>query len=248
MGVYNSSEMKEIIDTYGDTVYRMALIQGKNTESADSIYQKVFFKLARRKEQVPFGESLRRWLLKETIKCNIKRRGYHSAGEVIGCVQKLPKKYRAWFHLVYYEGYKLHEIASFLAIDEQTVADGVEKSRHKMMQILEEERVRECENYAARYKEELDAVRHDSMQDEKILKMADRPIRKLTFKKISFTIVTAMVIGYCVYWLWDVCINMYHIEESIPYFLNSINKTKIALDETTTIDIDLNKYIVEAII
>lgn len=52
MGVYNSSEMKEIIDTYGDTVYRMALVQCKNTESADSIYQNVFFKLARRKEQV----------------------------------------------------------------------------------------------------------------------------------------------------------------------------------------------------
>ena len=243
MGVYNSSEIQTIIDTYGDAVYRMALIQGKNTEAADAIYQNVFLKLIRRKEQIPFGESVRRWLLKETIKCDMHRSGYHSAGPVTECVQKLTKKGRVVFHLCFYEGYRNSEIEEFAGIKEHIAAESLEKSLEKMPQILELERVRECESYIERYKEEMNAMRHNTRLDEKILRLADKPIRKLTFKKISFTIMTAMVIGYCVYWLWDVCINMYHMDESIPYFMNSVNKTKITLDETTVIDIDLNKYI-----
>ena len=243
MGVYNSKEMKEIIDTYGDTVYRMALIKGKNTESADAIYQKVFFKLARRKEQVPFGESLRRWLLRETIKCNIKRSGYHSIGEILGCVQKLPEKNRAWFHLQSYERYKQYEIASFLRIEEQFVAEGIEQCENSMLKILEEEHVRECEEYVTRYCEELNTVHHDPMLDEKILKMADKPIRKITIGKVYFSICIIAVFGFCISWLWDVCINMYRLDESFTYLINSMYCVDIVLDETTMLEIDLDKYI-----
>lgn len=42
MAVYNSDELKVVLEEYGDMVYRMALVQGKNTESADVIYQKSF--------------------------------------------------------------------------------------------------------------------------------------------------------------------------------------------------------------
>lgn len=61
----NSDEIQKVINKYGDAVYRMVLIQGKNTEAADAIYQSVFLKLVKNKMQVPFGETVKRWLLKD---------------------------------------------------------------------------------------------------------------------------------------------------------------------------------------
>lgn len=42
---YNRDEILEAIGKLGDMVYRLALIQGGNTETADLIYQKTFLKI-----------------------------------------------------------------------------------------------------------------------------------------------------------------------------------------------------------
>ena len=113
---YNRDEIHESISKYGDMVYRLALIQGGNTESADIIYQKTFLKLVRRKEYVPAGETRKRWLLREVISCKCKRRGYLSASAITECVYNLSKQKRIIFHLHFNENYPQSEIAEILKI------------------------------------------------------------------------------------------------------------------------------------
>lgn len=243
MGIYNSDEMKVIIDEYGDTVYRMALIQGKNTEAADVIYRKVFMKLTRNKIQLPFGETTKIWLLKETLKCGLKRNGYQSAGTVTECVQKLPKLARNVFHLHYYEGYKLAELSEFWAISEKTAAENLEQCEKKLPQILDLERVREPENYLERYREELDNVRHNPILDEKILEKADKHYIQITRKHVIWAVFIAVILVFHISWLWSYMSRKFHYGQSIPYIINSWEGVEISLDEVTPTDFELDKFL-----
>lgn len=69
MGIYSRSELEEILNKYGDMVYRMAYAQVKNRDTVDDIYQEVCMKLIKQKSSIEPEEHLKAWLLRTTINC-----------------------------------------------------------------------------------------------------------------------------------------------------------------------------------
>jgi RNA polymerase sigma-70 factor (ECF subfamily) len=239
---YNRDEIQESISVYGDMVYRMALIQSGNTESADILYQKTFSNLVRKKDFVPAGETRKRWLVREVTSCKCRRKGYPSANVITECVYKLSKQKRIIFHLHFYEKYSSNEISGILKISERDINCYIESILKEMPNILEAERVWESENYIARYQEEMSSVKHDSMLDEKIKDRANRPIPKITGKTIAGYFLAFATIAFCLWGAWDTIINTYHFDKSFTYLINSIEKVDVYLDETKMVDFTPEQY------
>ena len=66
---YNRTEIEEILEKYGNTIYRAAYMQMKGRTQADDIYQEVCMKLLRQSTKIEDGEHLKAWLLKATADC-----------------------------------------------------------------------------------------------------------------------------------------------------------------------------------
>ena len=163
MGIYSRDEIEKILKKYGDTIYRMAVIQVKNQDAADDIYQNVCMKLLKQNVFIEPEEHLKAWLLCTTIHCckdywksswiqriswdnsSEKEESYEGikeeqgTGYITECVQRLPEKYRAIIHLYYYEEYSQKEIAEMLHMKENTVASRLARGREKLKKILEKE-------------------------------------------------------------------------------------------------------------
>lgn len=239
---YNRDEILEAIGKLGDMVYRLALIQGGNTETADLIYQKTFLKFVRRKEYIPAGETRKRWLIREVTSGNIKRRGYPGTSVITECVYKLSKQKRIVFHLHFYENYSQSEIAEILKISERDVICYIDSIIKEMPNIFEAERVWESENYITRYQEEMQMVKHNSMLDEKIKDKANKPLPKINGKTILCYFFVLVVIEFCLWGAWDTLINTYHFDKSFTYLVSSIQKVEVDLSETEMIEFTPEQY------
>ncbi len=159
MGNYSRTEIEEIIEKYGNTIYRAAYIQVKNRALADDIYQDVCIKLLRLNSQIENEEHLKAWLLKATNDCckdywksawyrkvtvdyqlvKDKRETYEekTRGYLTECMHQLSSKYRMILHLYYYEEYSIREIAELLHMKENTVASRLARGREKLKQMFE---------------------------------------------------------------------------------------------------------------
>lgn len=160
MNAYSHDEIESILNQFGDMIYRMALIELKDRDLADDIYQEVCIRLLRQKEKILPVEHLKFWLLRTTInsckdywksswfqKISLKDHveeekaadsGRETTGYVTECVQKLPEQYRSLIHLYYYEGYSQKELSSLLGIKESTIASRLQRGRKKLKKLLEE--------------------------------------------------------------------------------------------------------------
>lgn len=156
--IYSHAEIENILEKYGDTIYRAAYIQLKSRDKADDIYQEVCIKLLRLKQKIEGEEHLKAWLLRATIDCckdywksawyrkvtvdnqmvteQIEEGGEQEAGYLTECMQQLPGKYSAVLHLFYYEEYSIKEIAEILNTKENTVASRLSRGRDKLKKIL----------------------------------------------------------------------------------------------------------------
>ena len=65
MGIYSCEEIEKILNQYGDSIHRMALIQVKKDDVAEDIYQNVCMKLLRQKAYIEPEEHLKAWLLED---------------------------------------------------------------------------------------------------------------------------------------------------------------------------------------
>lgn len=159
MGSYSRTEIENIIEKYGNTIYRAACMQVKNRAQADDVYQEVCMKLLRQKKQIGNEEHLKAWLLKATNDCCkdywksawcrkvtvdhqlVKEERETYEGETQGylteCMQQLPYKYRMILHLFYYEEYSIREIAGLLHMKENTVSSRLSRGREKLKQIFQ---------------------------------------------------------------------------------------------------------------
>lgn len=52
MSIYNCNEIENILNQYGDMIYRMAFVQVKNRSIADDVYQEVCIKLIKQKHRI----------------------------------------------------------------------------------------------------------------------------------------------------------------------------------------------------
>ena len=146
--------LKEIIDTYSDMVYRIALTRCVNKENAEDVYQDVFLKFSEKMPKFENREHEKAWFIRVTI--NMTKNLYNSAwnkkveeldenivfesqkeNEVFTEVLSLPPNYKTVIYLFYYEGYKVKEIADIIGTSENTVKTWLSRGRDTLREKLE---------------------------------------------------------------------------------------------------------------
>ena len=151
-----NKEPEEIVEKYGDMVYRLAFSLTKNKEDAEDVSQEVFIKYIHnlRKFLNSDEKYLKAWLIRVTInKCkdlfssfwrkNVTELSEDIAfemeekHEIYEAVFNLPEKYKVPIYLYYYEGYSVVEIASILKRKSGTVKWQLSKARELLKDFIE---------------------------------------------------------------------------------------------------------------
>ncbi len=150
------SELEDVFERYGNTVYRLAFAYARSKADADDIFQEVFLRYYRRAPAFETEEHRKAWLLRVTInraKSCLSRRVLHGPPQAEGAVpfsapasmelhealSKLAPKYRTVIHLFYYEGYTAEEIGALLHRKPATVRTQLTRARRRLASLLQDE-------------------------------------------------------------------------------------------------------------
>lgn len=147
----------ELVDRFGDLVYRIAYARVQTRADADDVFQNVFFLLFRKNPTFETDEHCRNWLINVTLKCCNKLR--HSAWnrrvtpvedfpllqsalgeeslELLSAVLALPPIYRTAIWLYHYEGFSTAEIAIMTKQKEPTVRSRLKRGRDLLKGALQ---------------------------------------------------------------------------------------------------------------
>lgn len=155
MSSFGTEKIEQIIVTYADMIYRVALQNLKNRADAEDIFQEVCLSLLT--ADAPIGDEahLKNWLIRVTInKCNNFHNSFWNRNreplsdtlmslpdenkELFEEILRLPKTYRNIIYLYYYEGYQINEIAEILGMNRNTVGSYLRRARQKLKTNLTE--------------------------------------------------------------------------------------------------------------
>jgi RNA polymerase sigma factor (sigma-70 family) len=151
------TEFMRAVETYRDTVYRVALHHFASPPDAEDAVQEVFLRLYTREEAFDSQEHLRRWLIrvtvnvcKDVLKSPWRRRRISlealpdqpvfdapEQGELYQAVLALPEKYRVVLDLYYYEELSTREIGQVLGLRQTAVTTRLFRARDLLKQRLE---------------------------------------------------------------------------------------------------------------
>lgn len=154
----DEADYARIVETYMDTIYRIAINYVKSVHDAEDVVQNTFAKLLTKKVVFQDEEHIRRWLIRVVVnECNNLCSSYWKRQvdsiEALGvepeftrqeysglyeAVRLLPPKCRIVVHLFYYEGYSGKEIADILHIREATVRTRLVRARKLLKEQLKE--------------------------------------------------------------------------------------------------------------
>lgn len=146
--------IKNVIDKYSDMVYRIALTRCGCIENAEDVFQDVFMKFSEKMPKFENEEHEKAWLIRVTINLtkNMNNSNWNKKvitlnesiefettqeSEVFSVVCELPQNYRTVIYLLYYEGYKVKEIAQFMKTREGTVKTWLFRAREILKKKLE---------------------------------------------------------------------------------------------------------------
>ncbi len=150
----NKEYVKEIIEKYADTVYRVALTRCGIIENAEDVFQEVFMKFSEKMPKFKNEEHEKAWFIRVTINLtkNIKRSAWNrkvvtldeniefetqEQNDVFSSVCSLPQNYKTVIYLLYYEGYKVKEIADLMKTKEGTIKTWLFRAREMLKDKLE---------------------------------------------------------------------------------------------------------------
>ena len=148
-------ELSNAMNTYGDTVYRLALCRLQNAADAEDVCQSVFCRLAEGRTELEPGKE-KSWLLTSAANACKNRFRFLRRWEglpleaaesvpdkeeqaVLEAVLSLPEKYRAPVHLYYYEGYSQGEIARILGLRLTAVQTRMQRARAMLKEALSDD-------------------------------------------------------------------------------------------------------------
>jgi len=158
---YNK-DAQRAFSTYGDMVYRLALVRTCQQSDAEDIVQEVFLRYLRSAPQTMEGEHEKAWLIRVTINATKSlatsawRRkteplpdevvappgsafpGDEEPSEIYEAVMALGDPYRSAVHLFYYEGYKTAEIAGMMDANDTTVRSWLHRAREMLREALQD--------------------------------------------------------------------------------------------------------------
>ena len=142
--------IENLVNKYGDTVYRLAFSYMKSKQDAEDVSQDVFIKLFEYNGKFENEKHEKLWIMRVTSNiCKNKlklfwRRNicsidevqehpyydeYSSENLVYKSVISLPAKYSTVIHLFYYEDMSVREIAESIDIKESTVKSHLHRGR-----------------------------------------------------------------------------------------------------------------------
>ena len=146
----------QVVERWGDMVYRLALARTANVPDAEDVFQEVFLRFFRHEDRFANDEHRKAWL----IRCTVNRCKSQLASpwrkrvvpletaeevgveddyrEVYAAVLSLPAKYRSVIHLYYFEGLSVAEMAQTLNVPEGTVKSQLSRGRALLREILQE--------------------------------------------------------------------------------------------------------------
>lgn len=166
MAVMNLQDYTKAVDTYADSVYRVAYSYTYTKVDAEDVLQNVFFKLFQSRQNFNSEEHLKQWLIRVAVnECHNLHRSFwkrniihmeeieKSAQDFLtddeidlhNALLQLPSEYRVIIHMYYYEGYKTKEISKILNVKEATVRTRLARGRDRLRELLKEEWAYETE-------------------------------------------------------------------------------------------------------
>jgi len=155
--IYAGKHLEDVVRQYSDTLIRVAYQSTKTLADAEDIVQEVFIKLMKYKGDFKSQDHLKAWLIKVTYhRCkDLFRSSWFKRvhvtkdlpeifapedQEVLEEIFLLDKLDRTLVYLYYYEGYKIHEIATMLGKKENTLSSRLQRARKKLKVLIEEGR------------------------------------------------------------------------------------------------------------
>ena len=148
---------ERLLDTYGNTVLRMAYSYLHNMSDAEEILQETLIKYLTVQPELHGSEHEKAWLLRVAANLSKNRLDYNRLRDtdeleetlvsqeredlsfLWEAVKQLPEANREVIHLFYYEGYPTAQIAKILNRRESTVRSDLRRGRKRLKKILKEE-------------------------------------------------------------------------------------------------------------
>ena len=146
----------QVVERWGDMVYRLALARTANVPDAEDVFQEVFLRYFRHEDRFANDEHRKAWLIRCTVnRCKSllaspwRRRTVPLEAaaeigveddyrEIYAAVLSLPAKYRSVIHLHYFEGLSVAEMAQTLNVPEGTVKSQLSRGRALLRDMLKE--------------------------------------------------------------------------------------------------------------
>ena len=151
-----ADDISRIVQSYSDSLMRIAFTYMKNKSDAEDTVQTVFMKYLENKPVFESAEHEKAWLFRVWInhcKNNLKSfwfskstplcdAGYGfstNEQELMDAILHLPVKYRSVILLHYFEGYSLDGIAQILTLSRSAVASRLHRARKLLKSLLKED-------------------------------------------------------------------------------------------------------------
>ena len=152
----NTSAIENILDTYGNTILRLAYSYLHNMSDAEDILQDTLIKYMQSAPAFLNGDHKKAWLLHVAANLSKNKINYNKIREtdeleetlvaeeredlsfVWEAVKALPEKYREVIHLYYQEGYPTKEIGKILERNESSVRSDLKRGREALKKVLKE--------------------------------------------------------------------------------------------------------------
>lgn len=149
--------LDELLDRYGDMVYRVALQNMRNISDAEDLSQDVFIKIMQKRPTFDSVQYEKAWILRVTMntcrdrwkykrmRSTVELQEYLSAEDdkpqdfgILYEVMKLPQNYRNVIYLFYYEDMSVAMIADILQRKQATILTWLRRARKMLKGQLEE--------------------------------------------------------------------------------------------------------------
>lgn len=156
MTLKNEEEMKKVIETYGNLLYRTAYVLLGNPHDVQDVLQEALIKYMEKAPSFHENEHQKAWLLKVTTNLSLdylrfnRRHAYvnleelenicatSKQQEVLKEIISLPVKWKTVLLLHYVEGYRIKEISHITGLTENAVKKRLQRGREQLKQQLTE--------------------------------------------------------------------------------------------------------------
>ena len=153
----STKDMENIVDTYGNMLFRLCLIMLGNASDAEDAVQDTFIKYLQKAPDFKGEEHEKAWLVKAASnKCKdmLRFRARHTTVDmesihqftkdssdngILEALMTLPEKFRIVLVLYYVEQYKTEEIAGMIGKSSSAVKMRLQKGRRLLKEIYQKE-------------------------------------------------------------------------------------------------------------